>query len=432
MKMASPGQPCAIGAGLPHHDTHRSLSWFGDAFAALRTLRQAQGPQRLQMLLTMTIILSLAACSSSKPEDAATAPADKPATSQTAITLTADQVKAAGIQLGMPVMQLMHRHLLLNGKLVASPESRADITSSINGTVQKLLVRPGQQVNENQVVAVLSHPDILKLQEQYLTTRPNLAFLEAEWRRQQALKGEKAGTEKAFQRAEADFKAESARLASLAAQLRLIGLDPDKLAQSNTPVAEIQLRSMVSGTVGQVLASLGSMVQPGQVLMSVQSNRRLVAEGNAFEKDLPALKIGLTADLRLVQGGISVPARITGMGGAMQAETRSVSVYLEPTQSLPAGWVAGASIAATVDAGKQQSQVVPEGALAQQGSEQVVFLTTDGTSFTPVAVTVGATADGFTEILSPDLSALTVNGRKVVTAGAFYVQSHKAVSEGEE
>lgn len=377
-------------------------------------------------------VLAVTACSSSPKEEAPKEEAKPAAASQTAIVLTPEQVKAAGISLGMPATEEVHRHVALNGRLIASPESRAEITTAINGTVQKLLVRPGQQVTEHQLVAVLSHPDILKLQEQYLTTRANLVFLEAEWKRQQALQNDKAGTEKALQRAEADYKVEAARLSSLGSQLRLIGLDPDKLAQQNAPAATIELRSPIAGTVGQITAALGSIAQPGQSLMSIQSNRRLVAELNAFEHDLPALRTGLTGDLRLTQGGGEIPARVTGMGGMMNPETRAVSVYAEPSGSLPSGWVAGVSVLGTIDAGQQQATVVPNGALAQQGSEQVVFLSADGTSFTPIVVVTGASTKGMTEIVSPNLNDLLTNGRKIVVTGAFYVLSHKAVSEGGE
>jgi cobalt-zinc-cadmium efflux system membrane fusion protein len=177
---------------------------------------------------------------------------------------------------------------------------------------------------------------------------------------------------------------------------------------------------------------LGSLIQPGQPLMSIQSNRRLVAELNVFERDLAVLRTGLGGELRLTQGGGQIPVKITGIGGVMNPDTRAVPVYAEPSQALPANWVAGVSVLAALDAGQQQAAVVPEGALTQQGSDQVLFLSADGLAFTPVVVTTGASADGLTEIVSPDLSALLINGRKVVVAGAFYVLSHQAVSEGGE
>lgn len=377
----------------------------------------------------------VAACSTQNNTEPEDMKADASAPVEAAlISLNPTQIKSAGIELGQPQMRKMNQTLSLTGSIASGPDSKASVSVAIGGTVQQILVHPTNSVRKGQVLAVLSHPDYVKLQETYLSAVQNLRFLEKEYQRQQELVNAKAGTEKVLQRAETDFRAEQARLSSLEAQLRLLGIDPDALAKKNTVQSSINVISPIDGKVEHIAAQIGAYIQPGTEIFSLVSNSHLHVELLVYERDLSKIKTGQAFSFSPVNApDQSYKAKVFGLGSMIDPSTKTISVHAEVLNGA-ATLVPGMMVNAKLAVGEANVLTVPDAALILAGDAHLVFVHKGADAkgnalFEPQPVQVGTSADGFTEIsFNNPQKALPTVAQK----GAFFIHAQKAVSEGGE
>ena len=80
-----------------------------------------------------------------------------------------------------------------------------------------------------QCIAVLEHPDYIKIQQDYLETKSQWELYKEDFKRQGELTVENASSIKTMQQAQASFKAIEVRLFALKSQLKLLGIDADSL-----------------------------------------------------------------------------------------------------------------------------------------------------------------------------------------------------------
>ena len=79
------------------------------------------------------------------------------------------------------------RSAAFNGTLEIPPERLATVTLTMGGVVRTLSLLPGSYVSQGTLLATLENPEFIQLQQTYLESRAQLGFLEAEYKRQQAL-----------------------------------------------------------------------------------------------------------------------------------------------------------------------------------------------------------------------------------------------------
>src|SRR5690606_35137633 len=107
-----------------------------------------------------------------------------------------------------------------NGQLEVPPQNEASVTAILGANIVSITVIEGDDVKKGQVLAYLSHPNLTRLQSDYLEAYSSLQFLEQEFQRQQRLYEEEVGSGKTFQQAQADYHAKQAMVKSYASQLR--------------------------------------------------------------------------------------------------------------------------------------------------------------------------------------------------------------------
>ena len=155
----------------------------------------------------------------------------------------------------------------------------------LGGIVRDIPVQEGQRVEKGQVLATLENIEFLQLQQDYLETQANLLVLTADLRRQQDLHTDQINATKTLERAQADLTGAEARLATMAAKLRIFGTDPARLAPEAIS-STFALRAPISGNLTHIAINLGQFAEPNKPLFVVVDNRGLHIDLNVFEQDL--------------------------------------------------------------------------------------------------------------------------------------------------
>ncbi len=291
-------------------------------------------------------------------------------------SLTEDQIEAVGIQIGHIEFKELTATLKVNGSLRVPNNNKANATSLYGGVIKSINVRLGDHVNQGQIIATISNPQFITLQEEYLSTATKITFAEQEVTRQKELNVGNAGALKNLQSASADLGALRTRHASLEQQLKLMGVNPDKLTNV-TLVSSVSVLSPISGTVSNVIAKIGSYVDVSAPVAEIVDNDQVHLDLNVFEKDLPMLKEGQVIHFRITNNsGQDYAAKIYSIGASFENESKSIPVHAVIAGDKK-GLIDGMSITAIVSLTDITKPAVPNEALVSSMGKDYIFIVTD-------------------------------------------------------
>jgi Cu(I)/Ag(I) efflux system membrane fusion protein len=180
----------------------------------------------------------------------------------------------------------------------------------------------------------------------------------------------------------------------------------------------VTLRSPYGGVVVEKPVLAGQRIMPGDVAYKIADLSRVWVEGEVFEQDLPAVRIGLrvTAEFTALPGVIR-EGRLTYVYPTVNPETRTARIRValpNPGSVLKPGMYATIRFSAPTDS----VYSVPRAAVLATGKRNFVFVRGGDGRFVPTPVTLGAATDERVEILK----GLRL-GDTVVASGTFLVDA---------
>ena len=105
----------------------------------------------MKNILLYISVLGLSACGSGSVAPATTS---APAAS-TAVSLTAEQQKNAGVEVGLAEKSTIAGTLLLNGAIDVPPQNMVSVSFPLGGYLKSTKLLPGMQVRKGEVLAVM-------------------------------------------------------------------------------------------------------------------------------------------------------------------------------------------------------------------------------------------------------------------------------------
>ena len=335
--------------------------------------------QHINMLYLLALILGIwliPACKEKveEPEISLHEHADSVLANTDVFQITSRQYKAAEIELGYVQKTELSETFEVTGELDLPPQNFAEVSTSIGGIIKSINVIEGDYVNKGQKVMDLSTPDLIRLQEDYLTSRSNLEYLEKDYVRQKELYAENVSSGKVFQEAESKYQIEKARIASLKRQLSLLSISTDNL-HNGIIVQTVPIRSPIKGYIGHVHVGMGSYAEPNNVLFDVIDNTHIHVHLDVFEEDLNKIKVGQKISVMLPnQDNLQIEGKIYNIGKAMDVESKSVAVHAEIVNNKSKELLPGTFVTALVNVGGQFVDALPEAAVVRAGENEYVFI----------------------------------------------------------
>lgn len=390
-------------------------------------------------LISMISITLLSACSGDikKDEPAETVKQENKEEEVGLLELTPAQMKTVGIEVGYMENRNLASVVKANGQLEVPPQNKADVSILSGGIILRINVLEGQQVKKGQVLAVINNQDLIKIQQDYLSAKNNFTYIQAEYERQKKLQEAGAGTGKSFQSSQATYNAEKSRLRAYESQLNQLGVSAASIAKGRI-ISQFPVTSPIKGTVGQIIENTGAFVQPGTSIMEVVDNSKIHCDLTVFEKDLMSVKIGQKVNFQLTnQGNQVITGSINGINKSFQNESKGVIVHAVIDNASGKNLIPGMYVTALISTGNQLMPSLPVEAVVRSAGKQYIFIAESGKGdsntqalqFTKVEVKTGVSELGFVQVTP--LVELEKNTR-VVTKGAFYLQSKGSSGEEEE
>lgn len=364
-------------------------------------------------------------------------------------TLTEEQIKSIGIELGTIEQKQLTASLKTNGVLKVPNQNRASVNSVYSGVIKSLLVQPGNTISKGQTIATIANPEFIRIQDEYLSISSKIILAEQEYNRQKELNAGNAGALKNLQAAETGLRTLRSRNSSLEQQIQLMGIDPASLSNGKL-VSVLSIRSPISGVISRVTVQIGSYVDVSTVVAEVVDNSQLHLDLFVYEKDLPKLKNNQLIHFTLTNNpGKEYDAQIYSLGSSFEGESKAVTVHAN-VQGNKTGLIDGMNVTAIISLEKATVPAVPSDAIVNFQGQDYIFIVTDkqeekedsvkhdaketdthkkesGISFERITVAKGTSDIGYTEIT---LLKEIPKGAKVAVKGAFFILAKQTNTEG--
>ncbi|MBW2937528.1 efflux RND transporter periplasmic adaptor subunit [Aureisphaera sp. CAU 1614] len=316
------------------------------------------------------------------------------------VMLSQRQFDALQMKIDTLALRNMRGYVEANGTLEVPPQNEAAITTVIGANVVSIEVIEGDKVNKGQVVAYLSHPNIIELQTNYLNAYSDSNFLKKNYERQQKLYEAGVGSGANFQKADAEYDASKAMVNGLEAQLRILNVNTASVRNGNI-VQRVPLRSPIEGFVQKVEVKTGQYVEPQTELFEIVNTHHVHADLMVFEKDVHKVMKGqkVTFTVQSIPDA-ELTAEIYSVSKTFEDNPKAVHVHAE-IENKSGNLIPGMYIQGKIQVENSKTRALPESAIIKDGDKYYVFFVekeNDDWSFKPVEIIIGAKDGNWIEV----------------------------------
>lgn len=361
------------------------------------------------IIFITVLFLSFASCKKEKETEKET----ETTVNESIVQMTDAQLKNAGIVIGKLENKTISSVLKLSGMIDVEPGNNVSISFPMGGYLKSAKLIVGMQIKKGAVIAVMEDQQFIQLQQDYLTAKANLIFIEGEFNRQQELNKSKATSDKVFQKAQADFTTQKVLVKSLSEKLKLIGFNPDKLDENNIS-RTANIYSPIDGFVSEVNVNTGKYVNPSDVLFEIVDPSDVHLALRVFEKDVNRLVHGQKVSAYTNGNPEAKYAAEIYLIGKELSSDRFIEVHCHFEQK-EKKLIPGMFMNAEVQVQSSNATVLPADAVVTFENKQFVFVAKANNEFEMMEVKTGNTENGLIEILIDQ----TVSTNSFVTKGAY-------------
>lgn len=353
-------------------------------------------------IFLVLVMMSLGSCGEHKhTHDHEEASKEEHAAHKDILHLNERQQNILNLHLGPLSSREMGAGIAVNGVLEIPPQSQASVSSYVGANVKSIRVIEGDKVTKGQVLASISHPDLISMQMEFLEADAEKEFQEKEFTRKQTLYKEAVISGGKFQKAEATYKAALSRWKAHQSKLKMLDLDINKLHDGEM-ANEVYLRSPIDGYVRLVEVTLGKYVSPNQELFEIVNNEHIHADLMVYEKDIFRIFEGQKVHFNVGnRKDVLYEARIFSVGKSFEEERKAVHLHADIEGDLT-GLIPGTYVQGKILTEKENVQSLPKEAIVEDDGRFYAFIKEDnasmsheGLSLRKVELLTGARDSGY-------------------------------------
>lgn len=329
------------------------------------------------------------------------------------VKLSPAQMKLAAVVVTELRLQPVAQILRAPGEVKFNAYRTVKITPRIAAQVVDRSVKLGDEVNKGQRLLTLSSVAMAEAQGVYLVAH-------REWQRVKKL-GRKVVSERRYTEAKVNWEQARGRIQAYGMTLAQI----NNLQENKDAILANGVFQLLAPQAGRVLHDnfiVGERVAAGQELMVIADESVMWVEARVTPNN--AAKITLGREVQIVANDEKIPAKVSQINHTLDETTRTLAVRIEVVNKndrLHPGMFVTAQIAI---ADKTPVLAVPEAAVLRSpdGDWQVLVEQNEEGEFRAHEVKLQRVTDGRAVISGIEA------GTRVVTQGAFFVQSELAKS----
>ena len=348
------------------------------------------------------------------------------------LELTRQQIETIGLETKTLEERNLGNNIKVTGMLELFPQDKANISPFVGGNVSSIKVVPGDNVRKGQVLAYIEHPDIIAMQQEFQEKNDQLVFLKQDFERKQTLYDKGVSSGKEFQMAQSKYRSATSSVNGLRSQLRLLGINPDKVAEGQIYSA-VPITTPISGFVDEVMISLGDYVAQQSKMFSISDNSKIYVNFKVYEKDIKQIKQGQQIYFSTASRPDELlKATVRSVGKTFETDPKALEV-LADIENKDKNLLPGMYVEGRIVQGEKSGYAVPEEAIVKEGEQSYIFIIDEDDApeenrmkFKRIPVSTGLNDLGFVEVNLPTEIAENV---KIVTSGAYTLSSEMVKGE---
>ncbi len=333
------------------------------------------------------------------------------------LQLTKEQIQNVDLKIEKLSKKTIRSRIAVTGTIEAPPQNKATIYAPMEAFVYSTDVLPGDKVIKGQTVAVLEHPNFIKLQYSYLEAINNCNVAKADYERKKMLLEKDITSKKSFQASEGKYKSLQSLVSSYTSQLKMAGLSPTTIGKKGIQ-QYVYVKSPITGFVVENNINKGKFLMANSEMIEVIDNDHIHAELNVFGSDIARIKKGSDFIFKPLGLNIKYEGYIKLISQKVDDKTKTVNVhghFEDPEGRLKSGMFINAEV--LLEGNKVYA--IPEKAVIENEGESFVFITRNETEFIPLKVKVGNSDKGFVEVKEIEKNDFNVS---LVTSGAHFLK----------
>ncbi|RON38491.1 efflux RND transporter periplasmic adaptor subunit [Pseudomonas brassicacearum] len=336
------------------------------------------------------------------------------------LTLSAEQIAAAGIQLAEARAQSISLGLSFPGEVRFDEDRTAHVVPRVPGVVESVSVNLGQWVKKGQLLAVIASQQISDQRSEQAAAQRRLALARTTYEREKQLWQDKISAEQDFLQARQAL--EEAEIAVNNARQKISVLSGSVVATGGN---RYELRAPFDGMVVEKHLTPGEVIDETTAAFTLSDLSRVWVTFGVSPKDLNKVQVGKAVTVSASELNAEVAGTVAYVGSLLGEQTRTATVRV--TLENPQGsWRPGLFVTALVATDSRQVNVaVPEAAIQTVEDKPTVFVRTDD-GFEARVVELGSRAAGQVEV-TQGLEA----GAQVAAAGSFVLKSELGKASAE-
>jgi cobalt-zinc-cadmium efflux system membrane fusion protein len=316
------------------------------------------------------------------------------------------------------------------GKVEANADRIAHVSPRISGKIVAVRASLGDSVSAGQALATLDSVELGEALNRYHQSKTKLALAQSNMERIKNLVEKKIAARKDIFQAETDYKTAQTELHTDEERLSLYGVSTSGLKGEGHKKPLLPVRSPIGGIITEKHAIVGELADPSKSLYTVADLSSVWVLVDINEKDLSKVHKGQAAIVTVgAFPDLKLRGRITYIADLVDEATRTVKARIEvgnPGRKLKPEMFATVELALPATA--PPVLAVPEDAIQDLEGKKTLFVTQDGTEFTPRVVESGLASGGMVEITTG-----LKEGERYAVKGGFLLKSELKKGElGEE
>jgi len=323
------------------------------------------------------------------------------------IEIPEDKHQLIGLKTVEVTIQPLQKIIRTVGRIEYDERRQATVNTKFEGWIEKLYVDyTGKYVKKGDALAEIYSPELMATQQEFLNV--------LRWAKQ----GHDVRNETISRMLvkDADSMVDAARQ-----RLKLWDISDEqirKIEETGKPVRALTVYSPVNGYVVQKMAIRGMKVMPGEKLFDIADLSSVWIISDVYENEMQLVREGQTAVISLSYfRGREFSSKIDYIYPALSGDTRTVKVRF--TVPNPGGLLKPQMFTnVEIKIGLGKKLAIPEDAVIDTGTRQVVYVDHGGGTFEPREVQLGARVEGMREVLK-GLKA----GEKIASSATFLIDS---------
>jgi RND family efflux transporter MFP subunit len=327
---------------------------------------------------------------------------------QGVLRLSPQAAQNIGLQVEPARRRAIGQVVQISGVVDLPPDRRALAAARLPGTIRRILVDRDERVRPGDVIAEISSVEFQALQLELLRSHLEYQLKDQTFQRLRRVAELGALPGRQFRDAESAYRASLQRRDSFRRRLEAVGISERQIQdvmESGKFVEALPVKAPIGGAVVHFFhAGLGHAIKAEEPLFEVHDVAHPLVRGFLSERQLPALRVGQPARIRLLADPSSVAdATVVRSSQVFGDDDRTLSVWLEPKRPPTAegrpAWLYGMPARSTLVLSESEPVLaVPRQAVLREGMQAYLFVQKADGAFERRRVETGGGDDSFVAV----------------------------------